>query len=53
MKLIVETEAYHGVEDKASHATKNRRTNRTKTMYFNGGIAYVYLCYGAWTSPAR
>ena len=44
--MIVETEAYHGVEDKASHAYKNRRTNRTKTMYFNGGIAYVYLCYG-------
>lgn len=43
---IVETEAYNGVVDKASHAYGNRRTNRTETMYATGGIAYVYLCYG-------
>lgn len=43
---IVETEAYNGVVDKASHAYGNRRTNRTETMYAAGGIAYVYLCYG-------
>ena len=43
---IVETEAYNGVVDKASHAYGNRHTPRTKTMYMRGGIAYVYLCYG-------
>tara|TARA_Y100001980_G_C14556900_1_gene352839 strand:+ start:23057 stop:23674 length:618 start_codon:yes stop_codon:yes gene_type:complete len=42
---IVETEAYNGRTDKASHAYK-KRTNRTEVMYQNGGIAYVYLCYG-------
>jgi DNA-3-methyladenine glycosylase len=43
---IVETEAYKGVNDKASHAYGGRFTNRTKTMYEAGGVAYVYLCYG-------
>ncbi|MBO9675491.1 MAG: DNA-3-methyladenine glycosylase [Sphingobacteriaceae bacterium] len=44
--VIVETEAYFGIKDKASHAYGGRRTNRTETMYGAGGIAYVYLCYG-------
>lgn len=44
--IIVETEAYFGIKDKASHAYGGRRTNRTETMYGSGGIAYVYLCYG-------
>ena len=44
--MIVETEAYNGVQDKASHAYNHRRTNRTETMYSSGGVAYVYLCYG-------
>ncbi len=44
--IIVETEAYFGVLDKASHAFGGRRTNRTEPMYNEGGIAYVYLCYG-------
>ncbi len=44
--MIVETEAYNGITDKASHAYNNRRTNRTETMYAKGGVAYVYLCYG-------
>lgn len=43
---IVETEAYNGVIDKASHAYNNRFTTRTSTMYEAGGISYVYLCYG-------
>ncbi|GGA93688.1 DNA-3-methyladenine glycosylase [Mucilaginibacter rubeus] len=43
---IVETEAYNGGADKASHAFGNRLTPRTKTMFMQGGIAYVYLCYG-------
>ena len=44
--FIVETEAYKGVEDKASHAFGGRFTNRTQTMYAEGGLSYVYLCYG-------
>lgn len=44
--IIVETEAYFGVKDKASHAYGGRRTNRTEPLYHQGGIAYVYLCYG-------
>lgn len=44
--MIVETEAYAGVNDKASHAYNGRRTKRTETMYAKGGVAYVYLCYG-------
>ena len=44
--LIVETEAYAGAEDRASHAYGNRRTQRTDVMFHRGGVAYVYLCYG-------
>lgn len=43
---IVETEAYAGAIDKASHAFGNRRTSRTEVMFQPGGTAYVYLCYG-------
>jgi len=42
---IVETEAYAGELDKASHASKGR-TQRTEVMFGEGGKAYVYLCYG-------
>ena len=44
--IVVETEAYFGIDDKASHAYGGRHTQRTQTMYRQGGIAYVYLCYG-------
>ncbi|PZR22601.1 MAG: DNA-3-methyladenine glycosylase [Flavobacterium psychrophilum] len=44
--VIVETEAYFGIQDKASHAYGGRRTARTETMYAQGGVSYVYLCYG-------
>lgn len=44
--IITETEAYRGPEDRASHAWNNRRTARTETMFAEGGVAYVYLCYG-------
>ena len=44
--IIVETEAYRGPEDRASHAWNDRRTNRTETMYGIGGTAYVYFVYG-------
>lgn len=43
---IVETEAYAGEIDRASHAFGNRRTNRTEVIFQPGGLAYVYLCYG-------
>jgi DNA-3-methyladenine glycosylase len=44
--IIVETEAYNGIVDRASHAWNGRRSNRTEVMYAPGGIVYVYLCYG-------
>ena len=44
--MIIETEAYNGAVDKASHAYGNKNTPRTQTMFMEGGIAYVYLCYG-------
>ena len=44
--IITETEAYAGIGDRASHAYGGRRTRRTEPMYAEGGIAYVYLCYG-------
>ncbi|UKB77421.1 DNA-3-methyladenine glycosylase [Chryseobacterium sp. MEBOG07] len=44
--IIVETEAYFGVQDKASHAYGGRRTDRTEILYNSGGVSYVYLCYG-------
>ena len=42
---IVETEAYLGEEDKASHARAGK-TKRTETMYGPPGHAYIYLVYG-------
>ena len=42
---ITETEAYFGTEDTACHAHKGR-TKRTETLYEEGGVLYVYLCYG-------
>ena len=44
--IIAETEAYHGVTDKASHAYGGRKTTRTEVMFREGGIAYVYFSYG-------
>lgn len=43
---IVETEAYKGIIDRASHAYGNRKTPRTSVIFEPGGIIYVYLCYG-------
>ncbi|MGH2613323.1 MAG: DNA-3-methyladenine glycosylase, partial [Rhabdochlamydiaceae bacterium] len=44
--IIIETEAYRGIEDRACHAYKGRRTPRTEVMYSPGGVTYIYLCYG-------
>ena len=44
--IILETEAYNGIIDKASHAFNNRRTTRTEIMFHKGATAYIYLCYG-------
>ncbi len=46
---IVETEAYVGITDKASHSFGGRRTQRNEHMYNKGGDAYVYICYGIHT----
>jgi DNA-3-methyladenine glycosylase len=43
---IVETEAYYGVTDPACHAYLGRRTPRVQMLYAEGGLAYVYTCYG-------
>ena len=42
---IVETEAYVGPSDLASHAHAGK-TPRTQTMFEAGGIAYIYFIYG-------
>ena|SRR6056297_1753251 len=43
--MIIETEAYNGPHDKASHAHKGR-TDRTEVMFGSAGLWYVYLVYG-------
>lgn len=44
--VIVETEAYLGVTDRACHAFGGRRTKRVEPLYLSGGHAYVYFIYG-------
>lgn len=44
--MIIETEAYRGPEDRASHAYGGKKTKRNAVMYEPGGCCYVYLCYG-------
>ena len=43
---IVETEGYMGIRDKAAHVYNDKKTDRTKPLYLEGGHIYVYLIYG-------
>jgi DNA-3-methyladenine glycosylase len=44
--MIVETEAYLGANDPASHARRGLRSERNESMYLEGGHSYVYFTYG-------
>jgi DNA-3-methyladenine glycosylase len=44
--MIVETEAYLGIEDRAAHSYGGRRTSRTEATYALGGHVYVFFVYG-------
>lgn len=43
---IVETEAYIGPDDLASHARGGKKTERNKAEFLKGGHIYIYLVYG-------
>src|SRR5471030_1674715 len=43
---IVESEAYMGITDKASHSYGGRRTSRVEVMYGSPGFSYVFIIYG-------
>lgn len=43
---IMETEAYIGPADKASHAYNGKRTKRNEAEFLIGGHVYIYLVYG-------
>src|SRR5438876_10333680 len=43
---LVETEAYLGANDAASHARRGLRSERNASMYLEGGHAYIYFTYG-------
>jgi len=43
---IIEVEAYLGLNDKACHAYKYNKTEKTNAMYMKPGTFYVYYIYG-------
>ncbi|XP_061905781.1 DNA-3-methyladenine glycosylase isoform X2 [Entelurus aequoreus] len=45
---VVETEAYLGGEDKASHSAGGKRTRRNTAMFMKPGTIYVYPIYGVY-----
>ena len=47
--IISEVEAYKGFNDRGSHAFGGRKTKRNEMMYHEGGVVYMYLCYGMHT----
>lgn len=46
MGRIVETEAYLGVDDPACHTFKDKKSAKNRSMYLDGGHAYIYVIYG-------
>ena len=44
--MIVETEAYKAPLDKGCHAYSNKKTNKTKWFWQDGGFTYMYSVYG-------
>lgn len=44
--MIVETEAYKAPDDKGCHAYNNKKTERTKNFWTDGGHLYIYSIYG-------
>ncbi len=44
--MVVETEAYLGARDKAAHTYNNKKTERTKAMFYEAGFVYTYFIYG-------
>ena len=43
---IVETEGYMGIKDKAPHVYNDKKCDRTKPVFLEGGYIYAYLIYG-------